>query len=253
MILETVICLGVLFFIAVLFYKQANEQFEILQLDADRLDELPTLYSDHSPIVVRNISVPPLGTHVELQKRPHIYNMAVAPNLSLRALLADLPRLSTFQFSKVTSSFLASEAGLPIWVEKHLRSFILPSPFTSWMYSTETSLWPHHRGLFKTTAFQTILLPTQGKANVSLLLESQESYLPVQWKGRSFQSLTPQDTPLLNQIQFMEIMLRKGHMLVLPAHMIVDIQTAESEDQEDVWTMIVELHHPISKLATLRG
>jgi hypothetical protein len=252
MILETIICLGVLFFIAVLFYKQANEQFEILQLDADRFDELPTLYADHSPIVVKNVSVPQLGTHAELYKRPHIYNMAVAPNLSLKALLSDEARLSTFQFSKLTAEFLATETGLPIWVEKHLRSFILPSHFTSWFYTTKTSLWPHHRGLFKTTAFQTILLPTQGKANISLLLESQEAYLPKVWKGRAFHSLTPQDTPLLNQIKFMEVLLRKGHMLVLPAHMIVDIQPSYAEEENDAWTMIVELHHPISLLASLR-
>ena len=138
-------------------------------------------------------------------------------------------------------------------MEKHLRTYILPSPATSFLYSTKTSLWPHHRGLFKTTAFQTILLPTQGKANISLLLESQEAYLPKLWKGRSFHDLTPQDTPLLNQIKFMEVALRKGHMLVLPAHMIVDIQTMESEDREDAWCLCVELHHPISYLASIKG
>ncbi len=248
MILEIIICLGVLFFIAVLFYKQANEQFTILQLESERFSELPTLYADHSPIVVRNVSVPPLGTEDALQKRPHILNMAVAPNITLRTLLQDKNKLATFQFSKVTAEFLAAEAGLPVWVDKHLREHILPSPYTSWFYTTKVSLWPHHRGLFKTTAFQTLLLPTQGKATVSLLLESQEAYLPAQWKGKAFQTLTTQDTPLLNQIQFVDVVLRKGHMLILPAHMIVNIQT--SPDCESVWTSIIELHHPISRLAS---
>lgn len=248
MILETVIVLVALFFIAVLFYKQANEQFTILQLDAERIHELPTLYDDRSPIVVRDIAVPQLGTASELQKRPHILQMAVAPNLPLGALLMDTARLQNFQFSKETAEFLAKETGLPVWVNRHLREHILPSPFTSLFYSIKVYLWPHHRGLFKTTAFQTILLPTQGKATVSLLLESQESYLPIKWKNRTFDTLTTQDTPLLNQIKFIDVSLRKGHMLVLPPHMIVNIQ---SQPEQEVWTTIIELHHPISRLASM--
>ena len=58
-------------FIAILFYKQANESFQILQLDADRLKDLPTLYPDHSPIVVKGLTLPPLGTESELRRRPH--------------------------------------------------------------------------------------------------------------------------------------------------------------------------------------
>ena len=251
MILETVIVLGVLFFIAVLFYKQANEQFEILQLEVDRLEELPTLYNEHSPIVVRNVTVPNLATEEQLQKRPHILQMAVQPNLSLRSLLNDPVRLSTFRFSIPTAEFLAKETGVTLWMEKNFREQLLPSPLTSFLYTTKTTLWPHHRGLFKTTAFQTVLMPTQGKAHVNLLLESQEVYLPKAWKGRTFKSLTLGDTPLLNQIKYVEVILRKGNLLVLPAHMIVDITSAEGEP-EPVWTVLFEIHHPLSRFASLR-
>jgi len=41
--IEIIVIIAVLLFIAVLFYKQANEQFEILQVEATRLQELPTL------------------------------------------------------------------------------------------------------------------------------------------------------------------------------------------------------------------
>ena len=44
--IEIFIIIAVVFFIAVLFYKQANEQFDILQITADRLEELPTLYAE---------------------------------------------------------------------------------------------------------------------------------------------------------------------------------------------------------------
>ena len=62
MIVETIIILGVIFFIAVMFYKQGNDEFEILQIEGERLQELPTLYGDRAPIVVSDFKLPALGT-----------------------------------------------------------------------------------------------------------------------------------------------------------------------------------------------
>ena len=249
MILESIIILGVLFFIAVLFYKQGNEQFEILQIEAERLQELPTLYSDKAPIVVSDFMLPALGTQAELQKRPHILQMSVAPSLSLKALLGSEGSLKAYTFKKATAEFLAKETGLNVWFEHHLYTSLLPSPYTQWLYSYNTSLWPHHRGLFKTTAFQTVIMPTQGTTRVSLLLQKALPYLPKRWEGRPFGGLTPQDTPLLNQIQFIEVKLRPGNLLLLPAHLIVDIASDPASDEAIAWNFVAEIHHPISKLA----
>jgi hypothetical protein len=248
MILEGVVILFVIGFIAVLFYKQANEQFEILQLEADRLQELPTLYGDHAPIVIRGFSVPALGNFAELQKRKHILQMAIAPNKTLYSVLSNKTELSKWVFRPETASFLAKESGLQIWFQQTLFTKFLPSPYTEWLYSNKTFLYPHHRGLFKTTAFQTIIMPTQGQARVSLILQNAETYLPAKWKERQFQSLTTMDTPLLAQIQFVDVKLKKGNLLVLPAHLIVDIST---DSEEPCWFFLAEIHHPISKLASL--
>jgi hypothetical protein len=242
--IEFIIIFGILFFIAVLFYKQANEQFEILQIDAARIDELPTMYGDRSPIVIKGYDTPSLGTEAELQKRPNIMQMAVRPGMSLKGLLASPQSLAAFQFRPETASFLAQESGLTVWFQHHMYEKFLPSPYTRWLYSSRCSLWPHHRGLFKTTAFQTLIMPTQGVARVSLMLGKVVPYLPVKWQGRAFNSLTPQDTPLLGQIKFLEVRLKKGNLLLLPAHMIVDIGS-----EENSWIFIAEIHHPISRLA----
>ena len=242
--IEIFIILTVSFFIAVLFYKQANEQFEILQIQAERIQELPTLYADRSPIVVSEYEPPNLGTELELQKRPNILQMAVSPNLSLKQLLASSQILETFPFTLKTATFLAKESGLQVWFEHHLFEQLLPSPYTKFLYSFKTSLWPNHRGLFKTTAFQTLIMPTQGTASVSLILSKMLPYLPTRWQGRQFHTLTPQDTPLLNQIKFMEITLRRGNLLLLPAHLIVDIRSVDS-----AWCCVAEIHHPISLIA----
>jgi len=249
--IEFLIFILVLGFIAILFYKQANEEFEILQIDAERIQDLPTLYPDRSPIVVRDFPVPALGTIEEIRKRKHILTMAVIHQkgqgqLTLQQFL-DTP---AHILSPKTAEFLSNEAGLHVWFEHSVFKQLLPSPWTSWLYTCKTRLWPHHRGMYKTTAFQTMFMPTQGSVRVSLLLPKMLPFLPTAWEGRQFHSLTAHDTPLLSQIKFMEIKLRKGNVLLLPAHILVDVDAA-ADTSHIPWIFQAEIHHPISRMASM--
>ena len=246
--IEFLVFLVVLGFIAILFYKQANEEFEILQIDAERLSDLPSLYADRSPIVIREFPVPSLGTREELAKRTHIYTMAVAPGISLQTMV-ERNLFESVTITLKTAEFLSKESGLHIWFEHHIFKQLLPSPWTSSLYSFRTGLWPHHRGMFKTTAFQTMIMPTQGAVTVSLVLPKMIPYLPMKWEGRQFTSLTAHDTPLLNQIQFMDVIVRKGTVLLLPAHIIVGIAPLQGSTLTP-WIFQAEVHHPISRLAS---
>ena len=60
--IEFLFLIAVLYFIAILFYRDSKDSFEILQLEADRIDELSDLYAEKRPIVLRGMSFPPLGT-----------------------------------------------------------------------------------------------------------------------------------------------------------------------------------------------
>jgi len=242
--LEIIIILAVIFFIAVLFYKQANEDFEILQISAERMDELPTLYAERYPIVLSDYSLPGLGTESELRKRPAILQMKMG-GTTLQGLLDRPASLRTFSFPYETAQFIAKETGLSTWFQHHLLHRILPSPYTKWFYTARMTLWPEHRGLFKTTAFQTLIMPTQGNARVSLMLPTVLPYLPTRWEGRNFHSLNAQDTPLLSQIHYVDVVLRPGTLLLLPPHMIANISTGDVSDKP-VWSFIAEIHHPIS-------
>jgi hypothetical protein len=238
--IEYIVILAVLLFIAVLFYKQANEQFEILQITAERIQELPTLYQDRSPIVVSDFPTPNLGTYSEISKRPHIMHLHLHPPSPSQISIGQAIH-SRMLFPSKGAEILAKESGLSIWFEHHLYKALLPSPYTSWVYSFKTSLWPNKRGMFKTKAFQTLLMPTQGTAILTLMLPKMIPYLPTKWSGRAFSSLSTQDTPLLSEIKFLEIRLRKGNLLLLPAHLIADIRS-----EEDSWTFMAEIHHPVS-------
>ena len=252
--LEAFVVLAVALFIAILFYKQANESFQILQIDAERVRELPTLYVDRSPIVVRGMTLPPLGTEEELRKRPAILQALVAPAIPLSAVLRNRQTLESFRFSPMTATFLSKESGLQTWFHHHLFQTLLPSPYTTWVYSSRTGLWPGGRGLFKTSAFQTLVMPTQGTAIVTLLLQSMVPYLPTRWEGRRIASIGPQDTPLLSQLKSTEIRVRTGTFVIIPPHIIVDIRSdgelpmSPISPMSPMWAFIAEVHHPISLL-----
>ena len=242
--LEIFIIVAVVFFIAVLFYKQANEDFEILQITSARMDELPTLYAERYPIVLSDYALPGLGTESELRKRPAILQMKMG-GTTLQGLLDRPANLRSFVFPYETAQFIAKETGLSTWFQHHLFHRLVPSPYTKWFYMARTTLWPDHRGLFKTTAFQTLIMPTQGNARVSLMLPTVLPYLPTRWEGRNFHSLSAEDTPLLSQIHYVDVVLRPGTLLLLPPHMIVNIFTGD-DSNKPVWSFIAEIHHPIS-------
>jgi hypothetical protein len=241
--IEFLFLFAVLYFIAVLFYRESKDSFEILQLEAERIDELPELYAEKRPIVVRGIHFPSLGTYAEMKKRPHILQLGVTPTMSLDALLHS-KELASFTFTEETTSFLAKESGLPVWCTQ-LYPKILPS-FGRAFYSTKESLWPSQRGLWKTKAFYTFCTPTQGIASVKLLLPAMIPYLPLRWERMNFDSLTPEDTPLLSHLQFVEVKLRPGTAFLIPAHTIVNI-TQHSESPETLFMYCVDIHHPISR------
>ena len=238
----------VFFFIAALFYRDTKPEFEILQLEASRIEELSDLYAEKRPIVLRGIAFPSLGTYKELKKRPQILQMGITPSMSLDALLHS-QKLPHFTFSDETTSFLAKESGLPIWCTQQLYQQILPK-FARPFYTTKESLWPSHRGLWKTKAFYTFCTPTQGMASVKLLLPSMIPFLPLKWETRRFDSLTTEDTPLLSQLQFVEIKVRAGNAVCIPAHILVDI-SQHPESPETLFMYCVDIHHPISRLACI--
>lgn len=229
MLLESIFIIVSCLFIAVLFYKQANEQIEILTVDADRIQNLPNWLAERSPVVVRGYKTPSLGTRAACEQRPS---------------LAPLFQYDTTSFPIQTRKALAQESGLDIWFE-HTLIPILTSRISR-LYTT-----PHSRmiigkqGLSQTTAPITFFMPTQGAFTVNILVQSQIPFLPSRWEGRALESLTVADSPLLNQIQYSQLKVRPGHLLFLPPHILIDIQE-DTTAEIQAWGYFVELHHPIS-------
>jgi hypothetical protein len=226
--LEFLFIVFIAFFIAVLFYKQANEQIQLLQLDAERLREIPNVLAERSPLIVRGYSTPPLGVPSELSKRPSAAPLLANPSPSARIRLAQ-------------------ESGLNVWFEQTWLTLLTPR-WLAWITTPQARLVKGSEGLWKTTAPLTFIMPTQGEFTFKLLQPAGEPFLPTRYFGRSFDSLTLADTPLLSQLKYLELKLRKGHLLFLPPHLILDTTPSD----EDSWIYYVELHHPISAFAKRR-
>jgi hypothetical protein len=64
------------------------------------------------------------------------------------------------------------------------------------------------------------------------------------------ESLTINDTPLVAEVQFIDVVLRPGTMLAIPAHCIYSMKPKEAGFSGAV---ILEIDTPISNLANLLG
>jgi hypothetical protein len=101
-------------------------------------------------------------------------------------------------------------------------------------------------GMFRTTAKYTCLMPTEGIYTLSIIATHSESFLPTAWQYKYVSSLTLNDTPLVADLKFLDIVVRPGTMVCLPPHCIISM---EPTTKTFVAFAIVEYHEPISLIA----
>jgi len=142
---------------------------------------------------------------------------------------------------------IAATSGLSIWASKALRPFLVSPLKRAWWFSRYHA-WVGKMGLQRTYAVWTCILPVEGEIVVSIMPETVESALPAQWVGCVPSELTAKDTPFLSDIKYMDIVLRPGHALLMPAHWFVSwVPHASTTIPPMVCT--VSYHSPISWLA----
>jgi hypothetical protein len=241
MILELLLVLGVLGVILLFFYRQAVQEFRILQTES--LEKAMPLLAERCPIVVLPTPQPQnLWTRADIQQRPTLASTAINGYK-----LSDAIQYETFPLKPATAAQLATQISLPIW----FRQTVYPTfkQFQWWtpILTTRTEVMIGAQGLRQTYGYCTCIYVTDGALAVSLLNESADAYLPTGWKGKRMSKLTRDDAPLLAQIQYVDVIVRPGSMLLVPPHWKVCWETHESEKPAlAVWT---EIHHPVSSIA----
>ncbi len=252
MILELLFLFALVFLIAVLFYKQRAPDLQILQLEHDQISaQLADLLEEQQPIVIRG-TMPPRGLTAEaLAKAPRLASFpvggqplsAILAQPSLLASAAGIPTLSL-----ELRRNLAEELSIPVWATRnwlpHFAHCSLLGPLVGTMRSEAVI---GGLGMWKTTAKLTAFTPTEGTYVVSILSVESEQYLPKAWQYRYVSSLTPNDTPLVADIKFLDIVVRPGTALLIPPHAVVSMEPKEPSTFSAA--AILEYHEPVSLLA----
>lgn len=265
MIVEFLFLITILFLVNVLFYKQRAPDLQILQVEHEQISEqLADLLEEQQPIVVRG-TVPPRGlTQESLARVPRLASFPVGGQplsaiLAQPALLASAKGMPTMSL-QLRRQF-AEELSIPVWATRNwLPYFSQCSVFGSVLGTMRAEAVIGGLGMWKATAKLTAFAPTEGTYVVSILSRDSEQYLPKGWQYRYTSSLTQNDTPLVTDIKFLDIVVRPGTMLLIPPHSIVSMEpkastspstTPSTAPSTSPFTAaaILEYHEPVSLLA----
>jgi len=218
--------MAILFLVGVLFYKHRRDTIEIYQIEfANAATTLGELVEDKHPIVIRGCVFPQILTQANLQKIPRLdtfpldvvensptlYKYRSEPYESSGAPLLCAPSART----------LAVELALDKWSAHSLADFNAElMGYYSALMSVRTSVMLGGHGMKRASAIYTCILVTEGKYTISLLSKRSESFLPTTWVNLYPDSLSINDTPLVNEIQFIDVVLRPGTMLIIPCQFV---------------------------------
>jgi hypothetical protein len=247
--IEILFIVALSFGVLILFYRQAIEQYNILQIEATQLADLPKLLTERSPLVIRDVGAPKLFTPDILKQNPRLMSFPISKDMNLKSYL-DQPVVGPLKMTQASSHILARETGLQVWAEHTWFSRFFSTSLWETIHSMKTEAHIGEKGLRKTTAIWTLLYPTSSTLEVTLLTERQGQFLPKVWRGRFPEAFTIQDTPLVGEIKYITIKVRPGTVLCVPTHWYISIRATESEKQGPILWCWMEVHNPISYLAS---
>ena len=249
MLLEFIIIIATIFIISICFYKQTNSEYRILQVEGGDLTNLLPLIPELSPTVIRGFQTPNFWTQEDIAASPRLQQIPLVYSGFKPFPLAQAQTILLPQSPSATSELLAQETGIQVWA----THTILPRFTTGLWYGPilqlKTKALIGTAGLQSTTALQTLLMPTQGDNKVTLLHKRQFPFFPSIWKSTHPDEWTKSMTPLVGEIQFIDIIIRKGSMLALPPHWYFSYKGLTSTLAKKPMVITMEIHHPISILA----
>jgi hypothetical protein len=247
-----VVCIIVVFGVAYLFYQHRRSDLEVLQLEADRLEQLPELLEELQPVVIRGI-VPPKGfTRESLLKIPRLANYDVGGQ-PLSDILAKPQILFGAEgaptLSQTSREQLCKELAINVWANHTWLPVFSQSTWVGPAVGTmRTEALLGGLGMIRTTAKYTCIMPTEGKYTLSIVSRQSETFLPEKWQYKYPATLTLNDTPLVAELKYLDIIVRPGTTVCLPPHCIISIEPVK-ESAELFALVMVEYHEPITLIA----
>jgi hypothetical protein len=245
--LEIILIIGIIFIILTFFYKQAICEFRINQIEWTQKDNISSLLNEKVPLIIRSIPSATFWTHDDVLARTCFKDIPIFQETTLTDWIAISTPDSLCPWKYTQAETIANTSGINIWANKWLNHIIINPILKFWMFP-KYQCWAGNIGLRKTYATWTCLFPVDGEIILSIMPENNESSLPAKWLGVFPANLTIKDTPFVSDLKFIDIIIRPGTCIFIPAHWFISwTTTAESTKTPMVCT--ISYHTPISFLA----
>ena len=252
--LEWIIIAAIGFLILMFFHNQALSEFKINQIGWNEKVKLENLLSERVPLVVKGLPAVAFWTQQDCMMRPCYEKAPVFKNKGLSEWLTTTDRHTACPWTLEHAKVLADLCGLRIWSERQLDGLIYGSVpglshAASIWYQPEVSCWAGNKGLWLAHSRWTCLFVTEGAIQVSIMPKTCAKALPPDWKKRAVHpgTLTVYDTPFVADLKFMDVILRPGHMFIMPNHWFMSWMSLEGSEICPMVCM-VEYHTPMSRL-----
>jgi hypothetical protein len=235
------------------FYMHRRSELEILQLENDQIQEqLPELLEELQPVVIRGVT-PPRGLTLEsLEKIPRLANFSVGGQplsdiLKTPAMLLSAEGAPTL--SQERREELAKELSLNLWADRTWLPLLSQTTWTGPVIGAmRTEVVLGGLGMIRLTAKYTCIMPTEGKYTLSILSKDSESILPANWRYKYPSALTVNDTPLVADLKYIDVVLRPGTTVCFPPHCIISIEPVK-DSSSFFSAAIVEYHEPVTLIS----
>ena len=250
--------LSLLFLISIWFYSLRRESIELIQVDySNSFASLHDILQENQPIILKGCPVPPILSNAKLAEIPRLNSFPLSGQYTLEAYRTNpgsvLPAEQVHGLpiiEPIVARTLANELSLDTWTGFTYTDFITElSGYFSVLKSFRTSVLLGGHGMVRPTSLYTCILVTQGSYIISLVNKRSEKFLPKEWQMRYPSSLSVNDTALVGEIQFIDIILRPGNMIIIPCHIIYSAGVKSIDAFNSA--LLIDMDSPISQLATL--
>lgn len=212
------------------FYKQsAIHEFRINQGNASSKELLQELWAERVPLVIRELPRLSLWTREDVMGRACYDSVPLFQEQTLAGWVGQLKGegqegqegqeghgvICPWQGREDHAEKLAAVSGISIWCKTHLHPLFGAGWRLRWL---RYRAWAGSFGLQRLYASWTCILPAEGDILVTVFPETMEPYLPSEWRGGFPGTWTRRDTPFVEDIKYMDIVVRAGTCLFLPPH-----------------------------------
>jgi hypothetical protein len=226
--------------IATFLWYRSFQEFTILQVDYSPSVTIP---EERVPIIIRGIPTQYKTMWLSVLAKQSVLPVLVDDNR--RSILKEYATEPTALYHRLTATELAIKFNvhskfkdMMMFLSKYWYLPVVPllAPAQLWILPSLKVM-----GLQRSLAERTVLTAHEGKVSVWLCRETVDMKDILTVLNKNPWTLSVKETPFINELQYIEVILRAGNSLVLPPRSLYGVR-----GEETAYLSKVELHSPLS-------